>query len=180
MELQYVKAMTENNLNVSDLPEDAQTGIAEIKKVLHAIGMVEKKGKKPQAPTLKKLKAMDKWVYYEILDHLHGTDKNDDDLPHDSDEVIDDLETSGSKEKGSQDEGSNSKVQGDGKAIEDELAGLYGSGKHEWTIAQIKSDAPATYNVLFQAYKKGEENGVETTSYSLIETGNNNYKLNKK
>ena len=91
MEFKYKKLMEENGLTLNQLPEDAQTGVAEINKVLRAISMVEKKGGKISAGSLKKLTTMDKWVTYEILDYLHDTDNNDDDMPIDADDVIEDL-----------------------------------------------------------------------------------------
>ena len=39
--------------------------------------MLEKSGKKPTAKTIRKVKAMDKWVCYEIYDQVNDTDKNE-------------------------------------------------------------------------------------------------------
>ena len=60
--------MQEYDLSFGELPEDARTGIEQIKDVEKAINMLSNRGKKPTDKTLKKLRAMDKWVYYEILD----------------------------------------------------------------------------------------------------------------
>lgn len=170
MELQYKKALEKNNLNISDLPEDAQTGISEINNVLRAFNMLEKKGSKPTANSLKKLRAMDKWVYYEILDYLHDTDKNDDDIPFDADDVKDDLSGS-SKNDGIKDDSIDGNIEPDalGIKIEAELDGLYQSGKTVYSIEELGNKARETYNVLFDLYKDEEENGIVTTKYSLLE-----------
>jgi hypothetical protein len=178
MELQYKKALEKNNLNISDLPEDAQTGISEINNVLRAFNMLEKKGGKPTAKSLKKLKAMDKWVYYEILDYLHDTDKNDDDIPFDADDVKDDLQNGSNDDSTSNDDvKDNIEPDSVGIKIEAELDGLYQSGKTVYSIEELGSKARETYNVLFDLYEDGEENGIVTTKYSLLEDKDKTYKL---
>ena len=92
MELKYVAELEKYDLSVSDLPEDAKVGIEQINQVQRAISMLEGKGKSPSQKTLNKLKAMDKWVSYEIIDFANETDKNDDDMPYDSDEIVDEIE----------------------------------------------------------------------------------------
>lgn len=168
MELQYKKALEKNNINVSNLPEDAQTGISEINNVLKAFNMLEKKGQRPTEKAMKKLRAMDKWVYYEILDYLHDTDKNDDDIPFDADDVKDDLNIQ-NKDNSNQDNDDNNQTDPVGIKIEAELDGLYQSGKTVYSIEELGDKAPETYNVLFDLYQDGEENGVVTTKYSLLE-----------
>ena len=121
MELQYEKAMKENELTYSDLSEDAQTGVDGIKDVLKGLNMLEKKGKKPTEKTLKKIRAMDKWVYYEILDQLHGTDKNEDEMPEDADEIVGEIKN--------QIEGEQPKVDKLALEIESELEKVYQAGK---------------------------------------------------
>jgi hypothetical protein len=91
MELKYKQALEEHDLSISELPEDAKIGITNINDVLKAISMLEKKGKKPSQQTYNKLRAMDKWVYYEILDYLNDTDKNEEEIPFESDDVIEDF-----------------------------------------------------------------------------------------
>jgi endo-alpha-1,4-polygalactosaminidase (GH114 family) len=178
MELQYKKALEKNNLNVIDLPEDAQTGISEINNVLKAFNMLEKKGGKPTAKSLKKLKAMDKWVYYEILDYLHDTDKNDDDIPFDADDVKDDLTDDLNKDDVKDDlKDDNIEPDALGLKIEAELDGLYQSGKTVYSIEELGNKARETYNVLFDLYQDGEENGIVTTKYSLLEDKDKTYKL---
>ena len=198
MELQYIKALEENDLTIKDLPEDARVGITEINKALNGIRLLEKKGKSPKPSVLTKIKAMDKWVFFEILDHVEGTDKNEDEIPYDGEEVADeakeqlnDVELRGKakpkadsydddEENEEREEERNQQPKGDGEVIEKELAMLFKSGKQDFSIDEIKSKARNTYNVLFENYEKGGENGIETTSFTLIEQGEHNYKLTYK
>lgn len=161
MELKYVKALRENNLKVSDLPEDAQTGISEINKVLKGFAMIERKGRKPTAGSIKKLQAMDKWVYYEILDYMHDTDNNDDDMPLDAEDVLEDMNDAKVNDE--------PKVDQAGLQIDAELDSLYQSGKREFTIDEIKNQARKAYKEIWDSYEPGDENGIVTSKYSLIE-----------
>jgi len=161
-------------LNVSNLPEDAQTGIAEINNVLKAFNMLQRKGQKPTEKAMKKLRAMDKWVYYEILDYLHDTDKNDDDIPFDADDVKDDL-AGNLKDDSNKDD--NIEPDALGIKIEAELDGLYQSGKTVYSIEELGEKARETYNVLFDLYEDGNDNGIVTSKYSLLENKDKTFKL---
>ena len=174
MEFQYKKELEKNGLTVSELPEDAQTGIEQIGDVLKGFRMLERKGQKPTAKALKKLKAMDKWVTYEIYDYLHDTDKNDDDIPFDAEDVLED------DENNPKDNGGESNVDPIGLKIDAELEQLYASGKNVYSIDELGSRARETYNVLFDSYEDGEENGVVTSNFSLVEGNNKLFTLKKK
>ena len=170
MELSYEKALKEHNLSVSDLPEDAQVGIDGIRDVIKGIEMLSKKGKEPTAKTMRKLKAMDKWVYYEILDFLHDTDKNEDEMPEDPEEVVAEIKQ----------EAESVKLDPAGLSIESELARLSQSEKKNWSLDELKNYARATYNVIWNGYSENEENGVRTSNYELIETDEQVFTLKKR
>jgi hypothetical protein len=165
MELKYVKAMEENGLKLSDLPQDAQTGIAEIAKVLKGFRLLESRGRKPTQVAMRKLSAMDKWVYYEILDYLHDTDKNDDDMPVDADDVLDGLKP---------DDKTSDEPKPDalGLQIEAELDAMYATSKREFTIDEIKRSAPKAYREIWDSYEPEDENGIITSKYSFVENEN--------
>lgn len=183
MELKYVKAMQENGLKLSDLPEDAQTGITEINKVLKGFKLLESRGRKPTQVALRKLSAMDKWVYYEILDYLHDTDNNDDDMPLDADDVLNDNpDNKKGDKKPKPKKPENKPVETDddlddnnqqpdalGIEIDLELDALYQSGKRDFTIDEIKSQAPKAYKEIWDSYEPGDENGIITSKYSFVE-----------
>jgi hypothetical protein len=177
MELQYVKELEKHSLQVKDLPEDARTGIKEINKALSFIKMGEAKGKKTNPDAIKKIRAMDKWVCYEIYDALEDTDDNDDEIPYESEDVEDDLE---------EDDDDAAKIvtktlstNVDGNKVSAELVELGKSGKFEFTINEIKYSSPTIYKAIFDVYEKGGQNGVVTKDYSLIEFEEQKYKLKK-
>lgn len=163
MEFQYEKELKKHGLNYSELSEDAQTGIDQIADIKKALVMLEKSGKKPTAKTLKKVKAMDKWVCYEIYDHVNDTDQNDDDMPYNEEDVLDEIEE---QVKDDMDDYENNSK---GKQVEQEIKNLYDNGVKTIDIEDLKAKAPNCYNILFDTYDPEEENGIETSNYSLIE-----------
>ena len=67
-----------------------------------------------------------------------------------------------------------------GEKIENELANLSKSGVSKYDIEDLQSSAPASYNLLFDTYEPEEDNGVETTRYSLRERSDGFFYLTKK
>ena len=59
-----------------------------------------------------------------------------------------------------------------GYQIQDELQQMYESGQKEWQIEDIRSVGKRTYDILFDSYEEDTENGIQTTSYNLIESEN--------
>ena len=57
---------------------------------------------------------------------------------------------------------------------------MYKSGKSEWSLEEIKSAAPKTWNVIWDNYDADGENGVETSRFSLIETELKTFSLKQK
>lgn len=161
-DLKYVKEMAKHNLTKDELPSDAKIGIDQIDQVLKAVRMAEKTGKKVKPETLAKINAMDKWVYFEILDYVNDTDENEDEIPVDPKKVIDEIKNP--------DNASTPPADSPGAKIEQELQKMFESGKTSWPIDEIKTAAKNVYDAIFVGYKDGDENGVETTNYSLIET----------
>jgi hypothetical protein len=173
MEMKYLKAMEENNLSFSDLPEDAQTGINEINKSLKGFKLLATRGRKPTPASVKKLQTLDKWVYYEILDYLHDTDKNDDDMPVDADDVLDGLKPG---------EKPSNEPQPDalGLQIDAELDALFATGKKAFTIDDVKSQARKTYKEIWDNYEPDDENGIITSKYSFLENQDELFELKLK
>lgn len=186
-ELQYLKAIQEYKLNIKDLPEDARIGIDNINDVQKAINMLKSKGRKPTDKTYQKLKAMDKWVYYEILDFVEDKDTNDDEPPFVADDVIDDLKND-DKSKSTDLNADSDNVQPNnnddqnvalGILIETELTNMFESGVSEYTHEDIKKHGKKTYDLIFDTYEEGQPNGVKTTLFSLIEDSNKKFILTK-
>lgn len=76
IELAYKKLLEEHKLTLDKLNQDAITGIDSITDILKGINMLEKRGKEPSAKIVNKIKSLDKWVCYEILDIVNDTDDN--------------------------------------------------------------------------------------------------------
>jgi hypothetical protein len=167
MQYGYEKMMEEYELSYSELPQDAKYGIQAIKNIEKSMLMVEAKGQEVSNATINKVKANDKWVMNEILDYVHDTDDNDDDMPYEKEEIIDELETK------------TVVIPPHHLRIEDELKTLYSTGKKRYSIEELGDAAPSVYNALFDVYDPEEENGIETSYYSLIEKDDNLFHLSK-
>jgi len=183
MELTYLAAMEEHGLSEDDLTEDAQTGIEQIELIVNAMQVAERNGKMITEKTFKKLKALDKWVYYEIMDMVNDTDKNDDEMPDVSD-AIETLEyedeVNGDDEDADEDEDENYGSPDTGKRIDIQLNDLYNRGKRKITLDELKSVSRDTYNIIFENYDDSGSNGVETTNFRLTETSEYEFTLTKK
>ncbi len=153
--------------------------------------MFEGKGKEISEKTIKKVKAMDKWVYYEILDLVNDTDKNDDELPHDADDIKEELEEELKKVDEVENKNNKTEVEKNeveslpkdnskGFTIDAELEVAYANGKKEIGFDELKSICKTAYNVIFDNYDNSGDNGIETSKFTLIETDENLFTLTKK
>jgi len=168
MILKYKEEMQKNGLSLNDLPEDARTGIDQLNDVLKALNMLEKAGKKPSEKTLRKIKAMDKWVTYEIYDHLNDTDKNNTEMPFEDDEIINEI-----KKDIIDDSFTVIPAKPDlSIQIELEIKNMYDNGLHSITVEDLKRKSPKCYDLLFNSYDPEEDNGIATSYYSLLENKN--------
>lgn len=193
MELQYLKAMEEYGLKESQLSEDAKVGIATIKQSLKGVKLNESRGLGVSQQVIKKIKANDKWVYYEILDMVNETDENEEELPYDEEEILEDLEEENEEdEQPNEDEdedereefqGRRFEQEGDSKvgiAIEEDFKSMWESGNKVIKLDQLKSLSKNAYNIIFDNYDESGDNGIETSHFSLIETDEYEFTLTKK
>lgn len=178
----YEKLMQEKGLAVNDLPEDAKIGINTLKDLEKAVKMAEKGGKTVSDKTLAKIKANDKWVVNEILDFVDETDENEDEMPYDGEEIEDEIEEYFEDEEEEEEEEEESVPESSplGQSIEKELTDMFNSGKKEWNTNEIKRDYKSTYNTLFENYEDDGENGIETSNYRLLESGDELFTISKK
>ena len=167
MEFKYKEEMQKNGLTINDLPEDAQTGIEQLNDVARGLNMLEKSGKKPTAKTLRKIKAMDKWITYEIYDHVNETDNNSDDMPFE-DEIIDDLKSE-INENGEV-KSVEAPIDSLPLQVEAELKAMHDVGINSIDIDDLQTKSPKCYKILFDTYDPDEDNGIETSLYSIIES----------
>ena len=178
MEYQYKKALKEHGLDVSDLTDDAITGIETLNDIDKAISMLAKSGKKPTQKTLNKAKALDKWVYYEILDIVNDTDENDEEMPEveiETETVAQSKPTPTPTPKPTP--APAAAAPEIGTAIEAELDKLFKAGIKQIGVEDLKAKASKTYSVIFDTYENGGENGVVTSTYSLIENKDKKFDL---
>ena len=202
MELKYVKAMQQFGIAEKNLPQDAKIGVKQIKSILKKIEKAENSGKNVGKPTLNKVNAMDKWVYYEILDMVNETDKNEDEMPYseedfenefqeemvgqedDDEEDEEDFEEEFEEEmEEEEDDDDDNYAEGDksiGERIEVDFNEMYKDGKTKISLEQLKSLSKSPYDVIFSGYDEDGDNGIETTNFSLIETSEYEFTLTKK
>ncbi len=183
MELKYVAELHKHNLEVGQLPEDAQTGIEQINQVARAMNMLEAKGKNPTKKTLNKLKAMDKWVTYEIIDFVNETDKNSDEMPVEVEEFLNDLEDEQEEIDNTEDMTDTQEtieVDARGLEYEAEMSKLYDGGFRKFDIEELQSKSSKLYDLLFDTYEPEEDNGIETSRFKLLERTDGLFYLTKK
>lgn len=157
MDFAYQKLMEEHSLSYADLPKDAKIGIDIIKEIERAITLAEKKGKKITPKTYEKLRINDRFVVSEILDHI-GDDDSDQNKP---DRIITAAEIKHDMEQEPKDP--------KGFVIEGELKALFDANETKLDVEGLRVKAPNTYAHLFKTHKEGEENGIETTLYKVLE-----------
>lgn len=189
-ESKYKKAVEQYGVKTSELSDNAQIGISSIEEILRALNTLERKGRAPQARSIAKLKALDHWVYQEILDYVQDTDDNEEKAPVDGKQVVKEIKeqvaaasaTAATAASATAKPKENPSPEADPKGleIESELEEMYKSGRKEWDIESVQGIAKKTYTDLFDNYEEGEKNGIETSHFSLIETKPKTFTLTKK
>ena len=163
----FEQLLSENNLKKTDLSKDAQIGIKSIQQIENAIRMTEKRGQNVSQAVKDKIKANDKWVVREILDHLEDEETNFDDLPNPAPAVLKEIK---------EDEAPEEKLtpeQIKGLKIDIELKNLYEDGEvvdYTFTAKDLRLLAKLAYSTIFNSYDNDERNGIVTSNFSLLET----------
>lgn len=170
LNLKYESLLKSNNLTIDDLPEDSQTGIQGIKDVVGAIKMRTGRGKPVSDKIMKKLAVLDKWVCQEIRDFVNDKDTNGE-IPINPDEIVDEIKNDGSGQN---------EPDKTGLKIDEELQALFDTGKTQLTIEELRESAKTAHKVIFDNYEDGEENGLRTSKFSLIETSDEVFELKKR
>jgi len=160
MKLAFEKLLENNNLEVSELPKITQVEIREANSLKGLISSKQNIGQNVSSETLQKLEDKDNSICDDILDYIDADEDDSDDFENDSpDEDEDDS---------------------DGITIDQELHNLYKSGMTTLDFNDIRNNAPAIYECLFDTYGQDEENGINTSNYSIIETSPNSETFNIK
>ena len=175
MKLSFEKAMEEHGISMDELPKDVKLMINEANDLKSRIEAKKQIGQKITPETMERLKAKDRLLVKEILDYADERDEDDDD---DDDEE----ENSGSSGSNNEDDDMEEDYDDtEGVAVDQELELLAKSGVSKITLDQLRSQAPNTYNVLFDSYGQDEDNGIITSNFSLTEIATNSqeFKLSK-
>lgn len=167
--------MEEYGLKQSDLPEDAVEGIKIVEGIVKGIQLAEKRGQRVSDLTYRKLKLNDKWVVREIIDFKEGTEKNEEDIPFEKDEVLKEIPKDEIKPADQVEQVDKSK----GNSVNSELTKLLEDGKETLSASELKKLAPVSYEIIFESYKAGEENGLQTSAYLVKETEVEVFKIEK-
>jgi len=198
----FLKLLSDEKLTLKDFPSDIQ---AKIKGYNMSLGRYKTK---PSDEFLTKLQAMDTEICDKVNAWLsEQTDAETADEKKErerkekeaSDKIIadqkeadrlekervkaekeqkekEDLEAAQAAEK----EKNKGKADGKEAAVEIELLNLSKSDKNSLSLSELKKSAPSTYELIWDGYKEGEENGIETNRFSLMETEKETFTLTKK
>ena len=191
-ELKYVELLEQNGLEVKELTEDAQIGIQQINEVMNLVRSMVRRGKNASEKTIKKIMAMDKWVCNEIIDQINETDDNEEEIPYSYDEVEEDFEDEDDyqpdddddeeDDDDDEDEDEDDGNLGDsptGQKIDADLKIAYTNGKTTITLEELKNVSSTAYNIIFENYDDSGDNGIITSNFSLLETDEYVFTLEK-
>lgn len=182
IKLNYEAFMAERGVTMAELPSRAQLGIKGIQDIIKLVNLNEKQGRKVTAKTLEKIKANDEWVCRDIEDFVNGKKTNTTLIPNKTEEIIKEVKTETTPAATSTPpEPKIEEPQADarGTKADAELKALLASGKNTLTLAELKASAKNAYDIVFDAYKDGEENGFDTTYYSVRETEKEVFTISK-
>ena len=173
MKLAFEKLLETNDLEISDLPKITQV---EIKELTQLKSLIESKmtiGQNVTPATLQKIKDKDNAIVDDILDYLGEDEDDTDEDNNDIDRYSDD----DTDEDNNDNEDDTDEDNMDAISIDKELHNLYKSGATIVTLAQLREYAPETYECIFDTYGQDEDNGINTSNYTIVETSFNSEKF---
>jgi hypothetical protein len=182
----YESLLSEHKLKVSDLSEDAQTGIAAIKDIETGFRLQEKKGKKPTAAALKKVAAWDKSIVREIVDMLEEQEPDNkaelEEENRKAQEEADRLAAEAETKRLADEEVARIEAEKNKTAttepefdpiaaeIDLECVKMKSNSKEKIDMNYLREHCPNIYKLIFDTYEKGKPNGVTTSHFSVLET----------
>ncbi len=186
IKLNYVKMLEDNGVTASELPARAVLGIKGIQDIIKLVALNEKQGRKITNHTLEKIKANDEWVCRDIDDYVKGKKTNTDPIPNKPADIIADIKNpdpapvvTNDPPKVDEPKADEPKPDARGTKADAELKALLDQGKDKITLDELKVQAKSSYDIIFDAYKEGEENGFDTTYYSVRETEKQVFTISK-
>ena len=196
----FEKLVSDNKLNVAELPEEVKLAIDYLRETDKGIALIKKRlaklGKdyKQSEMTSRKIKQLDAWAVRGISEHLDGH-TIDGGAPLDDKDilklVVDDNKTATTGSATTKSiavkpvvtTATNTAVianepvvtpatttEPTAHELDIELSALHKAKVTVFTLEELKAKAPKSYDIVFESYKEGEGNGLETSNFSLIET----------
>lgn len=193
----YQKLLQEKNISEGELPNDIKIGIKSIKGQERVINMKEKSGKNVADSQLEKIKREDKLVTREIQEWWEAKNKGTGTPPASTEEEEKKKKEAEAQAKAKLEAEEAAKKEAEAKAkkekedaivelskqkgaqVDTELAGLFKQNKTKLTLEELKTAAPVSYSIVFEAYEQGAENGLATSKFSLLETEPEKFTLTK-
>jgi len=207
MRLGFEKLCEEQGIEYDDLPKNLQVAINECLETKSRILAKTNIGQNVSETTIERIRVKDQMIVRQIIDLLEDDDSdvydedddsdddgsndlkgssknNNSDDDSDDDDTDDDSDDNDSDDNSDDNSGKSNEMNIDSAtliAIDQELNALHKSGSSEFSLADLRSKARNTYAVLWDSYEANEENGIETSNFSLIETAINSeaFKLTK-
>ena len=178
MKLAFEKLLETNDLEISDLPKITQVEIKELTQLKSLIESKRTIGQNVTPATLQKIKDKDNAIVDDILEYL-GEDEDDTDEDNNDIDRFSNEDTDEDNNDNNEDDNDDDM---DAITIDKELHNLYRSGASILTLAQLRDNAPVTYECIFDTYGQDEENGINTSNYTIVETSFNSekFKISKK
>lgn len=195
MQLGYEKLMDTYGISINDLPEETRIMIKTITILKKTAQGKMTIGETVSEGAIAKIKAQDKYIINDILDYIEEhdleteddenegkNDKNDEENFEDSDDSNDDSDDDDSEDEEDDDDEDDSddkdeENNGDmedsfeiGDRLDAEFQELKNSGISEFSLNDLRVKSPTAYEIIFDIYEEGEQNGIQTNNFKLVET----------
>lgn len=195
MQLGYEKLMETYGIEVKDLPEETKIMIKTVDVLKKQMQGKLTIGENVSESAIAKIKAQDKYIITDLLDYIEENDlereddedegeddKDDKENIEDPDDSNDDFDDDDSEDEEDDDDEDDSDDQGEedqggmedsfeiGDKLDLEFQELKGSGIAEISLNDLREKAPFVYEIIFENYEEGEQNGVQTSNFKLVET----------
>jgi hypothetical protein len=181
MQLGFEKLLSSYEIDITDLDDDVQTGIKQLETLKKSVESKRRIGQEITPETLKKIKFLDSSIIREILDYIEENDLeegNEEEEEHNDDFSEDDNDNEEEEEES--DENENEYDMNLGDLLDQEFTAMKKSGKTEFSMDYLRSNSPNIFQVIWDNYDDGEENGIQTSNFTFTETeiGSQKFKLN--
>ena len=182
MQLGFEKLLSSYDIDITDLDDDVQTGIKQLETLKKSVESKRRIGQEITPETLKKIKFLDSSIIREILDYIEENDLEEDNEEEEEDDndFSDDDNDNEEEEEEESDEDENEYDMNLGDLLDQEFTAMKKSGKTEFSMDYLRSNSPNIYQVIWDNYDEGEENGIQTSNFTFTETeiGSQKFKLN--